>query len=65
MSNTNRKNSEDKRTKIIDKLIAFQVYKSEDKHLYELTLPELETEYSKYFSNCHPHGEYSSLQWNK
>ena len=39
---------ESKRAKIIDKLIALNVYKKEDKHLFELSLTELENEYKKF-----------------
>lgn len=39
---------ESRRAKIIDKLIALNVYKKEDKHLFELSLIELENEYKKF-----------------
>lgn len=58
-----RKAVEDRRKRLIDTLIAFDVYKKDDKHLFELTLSELENEYRKFLKNCHPHGEYGSIQW--
>ena len=39
---------ENRRSKLINKLIAFKVYKKGDKHLFELTLSELETEYKRF-----------------
>ncbi|WP_147532853.1 Fur-regulated basic protein FbpA [Bacillus marasmi] len=54
---------ENRRKKLIDKLIAFNVFKKEDKHLFELTLTELEQEYRQFNSNVHPHGEYGSIQF--
>lgn len=38
---------ESRRAKLIDKLIALNVYKKEEKHLFELSLTELEMEYRK------------------
>lgn len=54
---------ESRRKKLIDKLIAFNVFKKEDKHLFELTLTELEREYRRFYSNVHPHGEFGSIQF--
>lgn len=39
---------ESRRTKLIENLIALNVYKKEDKHLFELSLTELEMEYRKF-----------------
>jgi hypothetical protein len=58
-----RKAVEDRKKRLIDMLIAFNVYKKDDKHLFELTLSELENEYRKSLSNSHPHGEYGSIHW--
>lgn len=55
---------EGRRKRLIDKLIAFNVYKKEDKHLFELTLSELENEYREFLSKSHPHGEFGSIKWN-
>lgn len=56
---------EERRNKMIDKLLAYNIYKVEDKQLYQLTLPELETVYLNYQITYHPHGEMSSIQWNR
>jgi hypothetical protein len=53
---------ESRRKKLIDKLIAFNVYKKEDKHLYELSLTELEDEYRYFQNNSHPHSDFGSIQ---
>ena len=58
-----RKAVEDRRKKLIDKLIAYKVYKKDDKHLFELSLTELEKEYKNFQSYCHPHNDFGSLQW--
>lgn len=52
---------EKKRQKLINKLIFFNVYKEDDKQLYELPLYKLESEYKKIHS--HPHGEFGSIQF--
>ncbi|MCM2534958.1 Fur-regulated basic protein FbpA [Neobacillus pocheonensis] len=48
MENILRKIVENKRKKLIEKLITFNVYKKEDKHLFEVSLTELENEYRKF-----------------
>jgi len=53
---------ENKRKKLIDKLIAFNVYKKEDKHLFELSLTELENEYKAFKSIQHPHCNLGSIK---
>ncbi|KMY49726.1 Fur-regulated basic protein FbpA [Peribacillus loiseleuriae] len=58
-----RKTVEDRRKILINKLIAFHVYKKEDKHLLELTLTELENEYRIFQAHSHPHGDLGSIQW--
>ena len=64
MENHYRKTVEDRRKALIDKLIAFSVYKEDDKHhLFELTLSELQNQYRSFVSQSHPHGEFGSIQW--
>lgn len=40
-----RKAIENRKNILIDKLITFHIYKKDHKHLFELTLTELENEY--------------------
>ncbi|MED4228768.1 Fur-regulated basic protein FbpA [Neobacillus cucumis] len=58
-----RNNDEKKRQKLINKLIFFNVYNKEDRHLYELPLSKLAYEYKRYKLQNHPHGEFGSIQW--
>ncbi|MFK9095222.1 Fur-regulated basic protein FbpA [Bacillus salipaludis] len=58
-----KNNVEKKRQKLINKLIFFNVYKKDDKLLYELPLSRLEYEYKRYKLENHPHGEFGSIQW--
>lgn len=62
MGNILRDAVENKRKKIIEKLITFNVYKKEDKHLFELSLTELENEYKAFKSMQHPHCNFGSLK---
>ncbi|MEH7098266.1 Fur-regulated basic protein FbpA [Neobacillus vireti] len=62
MGNILRDAVENKRKKLIDKLIAFNVYKKEDKHLFELSLTELENEYKAFKSIQHPHCNLGSIK---
>jgi hypothetical protein len=62
VENNLRKIVENKRKKLIEKLIAFNVYKKEDKHLFNLPLTELENEYRKFQSLSHPHSDLGSIQ---
>jgi hypothetical protein len=55
---------ENKRKKLIDKLIAYDVYQKEDKHLFELSLTDLEFEYRRFQSQFHPHGGLGSIKLN-
>lgn len=48
---------EKRRKKLIDKLIAFNVYKKENKHLFELSLTELENEFRRFHSLNHKERE--------
>lgn len=52
-----------RREKLINKLIAFDIFKKEDKQLFELTLSELEYMYQSVKSYDHPHSEFGSIQW--
>ncbi|MBA9026409.1 Fur-regulated basic protein FbpA [Peribacillus huizhouensis] len=58
-----RRAVEEKRQRLIDQLVAFKVIKEDDKHLFELSLTELENEFRKFQLDSHPHGEYSSIKW--
>ncbi|WML52510.1 Fur-regulated basic protein FbpA [Neobacillus sp. PS3-12] len=58
-----RKNEEKKRTKLINKLIFFNVYNKDDQQLYDWPLWKLEYEYRRYKLENHPHGEFGSIQW--
>jgi len=62
VGNVLRKAVEDRRKKLIDKLIAFKIYKKGDKHLFELSLTELENEYRSLRSHCHPHNGFGSIK---
>jgi len=53
---------EKRRQMLINKLIAFQTYKKDDKHLFELSLTELEREYSMLKQHCHPHSNFDSIK---
>jgi hypothetical protein len=59
-----RKSLEKRRKKLIDKLIAFDIYKTEDKHLFELSLTELEYEYKRFMIENHPHSDLGSIRIN-
>jgi hypothetical protein len=48
MGNILRKAVEDRRQRLIDRLLAFSVYKIADKQLFELALTELEHEYRQF-----------------
>jgi|SRR3954454_21442946 hypothetical protein len=52
-----------RREKLINKLIAFDIFKKEDKQLFELTLSELQYMYNSVKSYDHPHSEFGSIQW--
>lgn len=59
-----RNSVEERRQDIIDKLIVLDVYKKDDKHLFELTLMELDKAYKELEKNSHPHGNLRSIKWN-
>ncbi|WP_064093472.1 Fur-regulated basic protein FbpA [Rossellomorea aquimaris] len=54
---------EKRRQELINKLLIYNVYKKEDRQLFELTLLELETEYKLRQKQQHPHSDYGSIQW--
>ncbi|MFZ0446671.1 MAG: Fur-regulated basic protein FbpA [Bacillus sp. (in: firmicutes)] len=59
-----RNSVESRRQKLINKLIAFNIYKEDDKMLNKVSLSKLEFEYRKFQSQYHPHGEFNSIQWS-
>ncbi|KKK39116.1 hypothetical protein WQ57_04885 [Mesobacillus campisalis] len=58
-----RNSIENRRQKLINKLILLNVYSKEDKQLSDMTLSRLEYEYKRYKLLNHPHGEFGSIQW--
>lgn len=58
-----RKAVENRREKLINRLIAFNLNQEENQYLYELSLTELENEYRKLQSKGHPHSALSSIKW--
>lgn len=56
---------ENRRWEIINKLIAFGVYKKEEQHLFELSLTDLENEFRNFIGDQHPHSEIESIHWVK
>ena len=63
MGNILRKAVEIRRNELINKLIAFNLYKKEGRHLFELSLTELEIEYKKALAHTHPHSDMGSIRW--
>lgn len=64
MGDVTRKAMEERRQEIIDRLIVLDVYKKDDKHLFELTLTELDQAYKEVEKNSHPHGNLRSIKWS-
>ncbi|WP_338448889.1 Fur-regulated basic protein FbpA [Niallia oryzisoli] len=62
MSYNLRKAVEERRKKLINKLLVCNVYKDKEELMY-LTLSELENEYKSIQSNGHPHDNMGSIQW--
>lgn len=58
-----RNSIENRRQKLIDKLIKYNLFNKQDKNLLELSLSELEFEYKRFQSQYHPHGEFGSIRW--
>lgn len=54
---------EKRRNELISKLIELEQYKKDEKHLFELTLTELEHEYFRIQSHEHPHTGFESIRW--
>lgn len=54
---------EHRRSELIGKLIRLEQYKRSGKHLYELTLSELEYEYFLTHYSEHPHAGLGSIRW--
>ena len=50
-----------RRQKLIDKLVALNIFQKEDTQLNELLLSELEYEYRRFRSENHPHD--GAFQW--
>lgn len=63
MDHALREEDEKRRQKLIKKLITFDLYKINNKHLFELTLYELEKEYKRVKSTAHPHSGLNSIHW--
>ncbi|GGL65284.1 Fur-regulated basic protein FbpA [Sporolactobacillus putidus] len=55
MNSVLRRTVEFRRQQLIDRLIALEVYKINGKHLFELTLTELEDKYQAVRSHSHSH----------
>ncbi|BCB03653.1 Fur-regulated basic protein FbpA [Bacillus sp. KH172YL63] len=56
---------QNRRNELINKLIIHNVFKKEDKQLFELTLQELEIEYRSLRRRGHPHNDTGSIQWKR
>jgi hypothetical protein len=56
---------ENRKLELINKLIAFGVYKKDELHLFELSLTDLEYEFSNFIGDQHPHSEIESIHWVK
>ncbi len=64
MGDTVRASVENKRNRLINDLIALNVYKKDDRQLFELSLCELEIEYRRLQSKkeTHPHSDFGSIR---
>ncbi|MEH7380373.1 Fur-regulated basic protein FbpA [Bacillus sp. JJ1533] len=58
-----RDSFEKRRNELINKLLDLDQYKKDGKHLFELTLSELEYAHFKAQSDGHPHSNNSSIRW--
>jgi hypothetical protein len=63
MGKLSREAVEIRRNQLISKLLEFERYKLDEKHLYELTLTELEYIYFTFQSEVHPHIGMDSIVW--
>ncbi|WP_077618460.1 Fur-regulated basic protein FbpA [Bacillus sinesaloumensis] len=56
-------NEEKRKNFIIQKLSESNHYKNDGKHLFELSLSDLEHEYYRLQSKGHPHTGHGSIRW--
>ncbi len=54
---------ENRRKELITKLMACGLDKKQEKHLFELSLNDLEIEYRNFIEDLHPHSEMESIHW--
>lgn len=54
---------ENRRKVLIDRLMIMGVFKHRGKHLFELSLRELESQYRRVKSTSHPHSQMGSIRW--
>ncbi|MFL6561818.1 MAG: Fur-regulated basic protein FbpA [Bacillus sp. (in: firmicutes)] len=62
MENILRNAVEQRRKTLINILLTFKIFESEEQ-LSKLSLTELEKEYKRLKSNSHPHSDTGSIQW--
>ena len=62
MENILRNAVEQRRKTLINILLTFKIFDSEEQ-LLKLSLTELENEYKRLKSNCHPHSDTGSIHW--
>lgn len=58
-----RNSVEERRQKLINKLVALNIYKKEDQKLNQSSYSKLQYEYRNYQAQYHPHGEFNSIHW--
>jgi hypothetical protein len=64
MGNILRNGVEQRRKTLINILLSFEIFDSEEQ-LLKLSLTELENEYKRLKSNSHPHSDAGSIHWKK
>jgi hypothetical protein len=64
MENILRNAVERRRKKLINILLTFKIFDSEEQ-LSKFSLTELEDEYKRLKSNSHPHSDTGSIKWKK
>jgi Fur-regulated basic protein A len=64
MENLLRNAVEQRKKTLINILLTFKIFDSEDQ-ISKLSLTELENEYKRLKSNSHPHSDTGSIQWKK
>ncbi|WP_285767299.1 Fur-regulated basic protein FbpA [Peribacillus sp. SI8-4] len=57
-----KRDAKERQRELIYKLKIHQLTKSEEQ-LLKLSLPELETEYKRMQTDCHPHSDSGSIHW--